>query len=502
MKPRRWFAPALALLCAFAITAATADTVNLDEIGLRYTPAEGELCATRQTMPEATLAALGADAATLATAMETDGLYLISLQEDGRQLTLSVEPKPDGIAADNVWGMTAAEKNLFLTALARKGDYGTASWQSSGFALFTSTAQAGADAPLTYSDITLATLYLGHMVAFRMDIIGREPAQADIDLLLAAAGRTLLLGASTQPPAQAAAEQTLTLPDVQVAANPAEVIRDSEGLALTLDAIPDTVGLTQVTLSGTTVPYGYLRYTLGDTTSSRIKADETGAFRFTLTGLEGDAANVVSLTAFKGELKTVVHFTVTVAWQRVPFALQSAPETEGNTLTLRGLTLPQATVKLTAGRGAGSIVVGEDGAFTVTLSLTRLGENDFTLQAQASGYHRTDYDFSVTRNQSADEALAALHKAVRATDYAKLCANPARFEGRVVELGGVASALRFADGQASFTLITDAGDAYAVLCDDLLAVSEGAQITLLGTLAGDTQGDGGLPVLTLAAYVP
>ncbi len=505
MSLRRWFACALALLCVLGLaTASAGETVALDEIGLRYAPAAGELCLTRQSMPADTLAALGADAATLAAAMQNDGLYLLSLQPDGRQFTLAVEPRPQGIAADSVWSMTAAEKDQFLTALARKGGYGAAAWQTGGYALFTSTAQADADAPLTYTDMTLATLYLGQVYALRMDIIGREPAQADIDLLMVAAGRTLLLGARAQTPAAAATanEPQLALQEVSVPSQPAEITRVTDELALTLDPVPDTVGLTQVTLSGTTVPYGYLRYALGDTTSSRVKADANGAFRFTVPGLTGDAANRIELTAFKGDLKTIVRFTVTVDWQRVPFALQSAPVTEGKTVTLRGLTLPDATVELTDGRGTGSIVVGDDGTFSVTLTLSRVGENAFTLQAQASGYHRTDYSFTATRVQSAAEVLAALRKTVRQTDYNKLAAKPAQYEGRVVELSGVASGLRYADGQASYVLTTNSGELYTVLCGDLLAVAEGAHVSLLGTLTGKTAGEGGYPTLMLAAYIP
>ena len=60
MSLRRWFACALALLCCLALaTASAGETLALDEIGLRYTPAAGELCLTRQSMPPDTLAALG-----------------------------------------------------------------------------------------------------------------------------------------------------------------------------------------------------------------------------------------------------------------------------------------------------------------------------------------------------------------------------------------------------------------------------------------------------------
>lgn len=506
MKVRRWFTCALVLLLTLMLSSAQAGgAFALDEIGLRYTPSEGEQCLTRTDMPAAALAALGADATALTAAMEGDGQYLICLMPDGRQFSLTVGDKPDGIAADNAWAMTAAEKDHFLTALARKGGYGMATWQSSGYALFTAEAPSDSAATLRYTGISLATLYLGRVYTLRTDIIGREPAQSDTDLLLAAADRLLLLGARTQTAGDETAAQpnqtALALPDVTVAANPAEITHVRDGLSLTLDPVPDTVGVTQLVLSGTTVPGGYLRYAVGDTTSSRVKADETGAFRFTLTGLTGDAANLIELTAFKGDVKTILRFTVTVDWQSVPFALETVQTAEGRNVTLRGLTLPGATVKITAGRG-GAATVGEDGAFTISLTLPRIGRNDFTLQAQAEGYHRTDFSFSVTRLQSADESLAALQKTARQIDYAKLAARPAAYKGRVLALAGVAGSLCFTNGQACYTLTTDGGEMYTVLCSDLLAVSDGARVQLLGTLTGETYGEGGYPSLTLAAYEP
>lgn len=506
MKHPRRLALALALLGVFWCASASAgQSVALDEIGIRYTPAVGEVCLTRADMPAAALSALGTDAATLAAAMEADGLYLIGLQADGRQITLSVEAAPAGLAVQDVYAMTAADKDAFLAQLARSGSYGSAVWQKGGYALFSSTPQAAADEALAYSDVTLATLYLGRVYALRMDVIGREPSPEDVALLTDAAARTLRLGAcASDGGAAETPEAPLTLPSLAVSSQPATLTYQAQDLPLTLDPIADTVGVTRFTLSGVTEPGGYLRYTLNGKASSRVKADEAGAFRFTVPGLTASGANTVELTAFKGDAKTVVTFAVNVDWQYTPLALAAARSAQGDTLALQGLTLPGATVKVTRGR-ASRVTVGEDGTFTLTLQLGRLGENAFSLQAQADGYHRYDMDLTVTRTQSAAETLAALQKAAkaaRATDYARLAAKPAAYAGRVLAVSGVASVLAYENGQASFVLTDAQGGRYAVLCADLLGVAEGGEVSLLGTLTGAVYGGDGLPALTLGAYEP
>lgn len=505
MKIRRVFALALALGCAVLFATAHADgTVMLDEIGVRYTPVSGEVFVTRDHMDAQALISLGTDSETMLGSMVRDGLYLVSLMSDGRQFSLGIAAKPEGISSGEYADMTTVEKDAFLAQLARKGGYGNAIWEKGGYALFSSTAEAQADGSLTYADISLATLYLNNVYTFRMDVIGREAQQADIDLLLSAAGRTLRLGAKAQnagTDAEAPQEQTLTLPSTTVESQPVTLTYVSQDCALTLDPIADTIGITRFTLSGTTVPGGYLRYSLNNKNSSRVKADEQGAFNFTVPNLAGGEANAIELTAFKGELKTVVDFTVMVDWQLSPLATETTGVVTADNVTLRGLTLPGSTVQLTQGRGSDSISVGADGTFSVTLLTSRVGANDFTLQVQSPGYHRNDYAFTITRAESDADAIARLQKKVRTVEYAKLISKPTAYEGKVVQLSGQVAAMDYVNGSPCFVLTAESGDSYTVLCTDLLTIMQGASLNLLGTLSGTVSEEDGYPTVALEAIL-
>lgn len=504
MKYRRRFILVLALLCAAVLCQAQASqTPSLEVFGLRYTPADGETCVTQNDLSDAALERLGTDAATLRAIMAEQGWVLISLQPDGRQFSLGMAEKPAGIAATDAFAMTATEKDLFLQQLARQGSYGNAVWQEQGYALFSSSDNAVQNTTLRYADLTLATLYLDHIYAFRMEIIGREATQADTDLLLAAANRTLRLGAASDQPAQEpAATVPLALPDLQGSAGSAVLTYVQQDLPLTLEPIADTIGITRFTLSGVTEPDGYLRYAVNGQPSSRIRAAADGSFRFTVPNLTGDADNPIELTAFKGERKTVVQFTIRVDWQRSPLALSQAAPTPDKTVTLAGLTLPGSTVQLIKGRGTERIVVAKDGSFSITLSLPRLGENAFTVQVQSPGYHRNDFALRITRTASDAALLESLQKLVRTVEYPKLLAKPAAYEGRVVQVSGIADSPDFAGGSPRFTLRAENGDAFTVLCENLLAIHPGAQLTVLGTLTGATVTDGANPTVTLALIVP
>ena len=344
MKNRRWLVIALALLTAALLTAAQAEgTVSLEEIGIRYTPAEGETCLTRGDMPADALSALGTDAETLLSSMERDDLYLISLMPDGRQVSLEVTAKPVGIASSDYYQMTVDEKSVFLTRLARKGGYGGAFWQADGYALFSSTAESQGLGTLSYADLSLSTLYLDRVYTFRMDLIGRQAEQADTDLLLSAAGRAMRLGARAQTEAEEAEEpavEPLALPSTEVESQAASFTYQSRDCPLTLDPVPAVVGVTNITLSGVTVPGAHMRYSVNGSTSSRVKADEDGAFSVTVPSLEGNAENDVEVLVYKDALQTVVDFTVTVDWQYAPLALETPGNVEADGVTLNGLVLP------------------------------------------------------------------------------------------------------------------------------------------------------------------
>ncbi|MDD3412135.1 MAG: hypothetical protein PHY12_15125, partial [Eubacteriales bacterium] len=428
-----------------------------------------------------------------------DDQYLLCLTEDGRQFSLIVSAPPAGVTGQDVSQLSAEAKEQFLTQLARAGDFGAAAWQSDapGYALFS--AQSGAQTALPYSCLSLSTLYLGKVYTLHMEIINRDVTQDDAQLLVDASNRLLRLGAaSARETADAGETAALALPQSALpSAEEATLGFVGGDMKLALDPVPAVIGTTTLSISGVTQPKASLRYSVNDVASSRFKADAEGRFTANLPNLQDGVENDVTLSVWSGDSKNAVSFKVKVEWQSTPVALSRTGGTvEGDSVTLSGLTLPGAKVTLLRGSSSTNVKVAQDGSFTCTVKLSRVGENTATLRALADGYRRVDTALAFTRVVSAQEEMTALQKKVSSIAYAKLVLKPSSYKDKTVALSGTAEALAYENGQPRFNLRTGQDELYSVHCADLLSVREGEAVSLIGTLNGQVNAFG--PVVDLA----
>lgn len=269
------------------------------------------------------------------------------------------------------------------------------------------------------------------------------------------------------------------MPDTSVSYQQAALTYSSRDCDLALDPIPDTLGVTQFVISGVTVPGGYLRYSIGGKSSSRVKADDTGSFRITVPSLEGNAVNQMQFVAYKGDLKTVVSFSITVDWQGFAIRAGSSGRQGGQQRDPEGSDASGSTVELVKGRGSSHVVVDDTGAFSLSLLLSQVGENSFTLQVQSTGYRRNTSTFTVMRAESQDDLLTRLAKAAHTVTYQKLLANPSAYEGDVVLLSGEAGQLDYHAGAPRFVFTTAQGECYTVRAANSLSVSPGRNTAAL-----------------------
>ncbi len=501
----------LVLLLLLQAPALADAAVPLDEIGVRYFPLENEQTLTRMEATPEALARLGVDAETALQAMERDDLYLICLSPEGRQVSLRVTHKPEGLASQSVFQMDAMEKEQFLTLVARSGRYLTASFQDGlpGFALFST--QGEDDKNEALYTLSLSTLYLGRVYSFQTDVIGRAPTPGDTAFLTDVVSRALLLGAASQPEAGEAEEAALSLPAQPALTDQMAAFQvDRNDLDLRLEPVPSVVGSTALVLRGTTAPKAYVRYVVGGQASSRFLSEADGSFSVTVPNLEPDADNAIEVTSFlkSGETSTV-RFSVRVQWQPSPLVLsKTGGAVEGDRLPLRGLTLPGAKVQLLRKTDAVAVPVAKDGSFSLDVLLKKAGENTFTLRSVAPGYRRTDVTVTVTRVLNTAAELKSLQKSVKPVSYDKLKSKPDAYEGRTVLYQGKVTALSYDHGQPAFLLTTEEGQSLVCLCGDLLGVQLGQDMTLIGTLTGELKAigtrwaTGSYPALELTAVQP
>lgn len=483
------------------------EAVSLEQAGLRYYPAQGEVCVTRSSVPQEALALLGADEATVLSAMESDQLYCIILTGQGTQVSLRISDPPPGAAGQpSAQGMDQAE---LLALLAPQGSGLSASWPEGlpGFALLSPQEQ---EQGLPLNTLSLSTLYLGKVYSFQTDVFGREPAQADREALFSAARRMILLGAAARDSGEASQSGPLALPPLPaLTEQEAQVSYKVGNLPLELSPIPSVVGTTLWEVSGVTAPKASLKYTLNGRTSSRFQADESGAFSFTMKNLEPDAVNELTVTASQGEDVSTASCSLALRWQPSPLALAQASGTvKADHVFLEGITLPGSKVQLLRRTGTDLIPVGEDGRFRYKVLLKKLGENSFTLRTLSPGYRRADVEVSLLRAIGDAQELASLEGSVKTVAYDKLLAKPSAYEGRTVRYQGTVAALANLLGQPLFLLSTAQGETLACLCPDLLDIRLGEEIDLLGTLSGGKESlqtpwlSGEFPSMALLSLIP
>lgn len=485
------------VLCLLSLTALlglsprahASQVVPLEEVGLRYYPAQGEVCVTRDDVPPEALALLGADEAAIRAAMEHDQLYCIILTPQGTQVSLRIFDAPgDAFYANDSHGQQSSLP---------------------GFAFFRSTPDHMEKNPLL-TTLSLCTQYLGKGYALQTDVFGRAPTFADEDILVSAAKRLLQLGAAKGPPQELVQENALALPKTAPLTDQmAPVAYQTDGPPLELSPIPAVLGTTLHEVSGITAPRASLKYTLNGRTSSRFQADENGRFTFTMKTLDPDMPNELTVIASQDGGVSTASCSLVIDWQFSPLALSRTTGTvTADHVILEGVTLPGSKVQLIRRNGNDLIPVDQDGRFHYRLALSKLGENNFTLRCLSSGYHRIDMPLSFFRTIGDSIELYTLRDRIKNVTFAQLMKKPSAYQGRTVRYRGTVAALANLEGQPLFLLTMDEGETIACLCPDLLDIHLGQEADLLGVLTGTMQSvespwlSGEFPSLTLTSLIP
>jgi hypothetical protein len=187
---------------------------------------------------------------------------------------------------------------------------------------------------------------------------------------------------------------------------------------------------------------------------------------------------------------------------------QSSGIVKADHMSLEGITLPGSKVQLIRRTGTDQIPIGEDGRFSYSLALKKIGENTFTLRCLSPGYRRAEVPLTFLRNLGDAGELSALEGSIKSVPFAQLMKKPAAYEGRMIRYQGAVAALSNLSGQTLFLLTVSEGGTVACLCPDLLDIQLGQEIDLLGTLTGKKQAvqtpwlSGEFPSLTLISLIP
>lgn len=474
----------VAFVALFVLGGASADTLWLGDVGLRYSATEGERCITRDNLQETAMPMLGLDADAARGLMLAEGSYLMLYAPD-YQITLCVSDAPSDISARDISELQAAERDSLLAYLKRSLAATAAQWVEDmpDYAL----TQSGAGGNLPFYSLTMSTLYLGRLYSFRLDVVGRELTDTDSAALRSVVARTLRLGAidGEAEGAGALALESLPAPSVENAA----MTVNNDNVRLTAAPVPSIIGTNQLTLSGETDPRARMRVKVNGEASVWFSPDENGAYSFLARGFLNGKDNAVEISASVDDVATILSFSVKLDWQLTPLAVSpTSSYSYDDVFTIEGSTLPGADIQVVKGGSTSSATVDENGLFSFPLNTRKPSGYGFTVRASYPGYKRAEITGRIRRVMTEDAVKAAQRIA-----YDELVDNPGRYADTAVCYTGAIEALSYEAGTPKCLLKTGDGATFSLLCRDLIGLDVGNTISFIGVLRGTngTFGDDG-----------
>ena len=200
----------------------------------------------------------------------------------------------------------------------------------------------------------------------------------------------------------------------------------------------------QLTLSGHAAASAEIRVEEGGKQLAKTGAKKDGSFSLKVKlADEGDHELVVTA----GEDTA----TFTIRYEKPDARLEiTEPESTtftGGSVTVRGVTEPNATVYID-GKGMNTNVkAGKNGVFSVRVFMGEAGTETFTLRAKADGFAQTTRSITLTREWTQRELIAQFRQKMIALDYDELAKKPAQYAQKRFILRGKVMEFTDYDGQ-------------------------------------------------------
>lgn len=466
---------------------------SLEGQGVRlYAPEDWEVITAQNVQTHAqTLAEWGTSPEVVLADLAASGAAALLYAPD-MEVRLTLGP-PTG--AQSVWQADAAQREALLAQALTAYPGLSGEWLSGDYIRLAGREEAGG---LTVYRRVLATCQYGQLYAFEAARYGQDFTRAQEEQLARLGEGLLILGAKAQTaPAPAA------VPPVELPQNSGEAaIRvQRDDTPITLAGAPAKVVSGSFTLSGVTAPQTDMRYYVNQVGIERFTSDSDGNFTVEIKKLSA-GKNTVMIQAMSEAGYGTVSFTCQYQSAQTPVNLAEVPQTvPGSAYTFTGKTLPGAAVTLLWRNTKTQAQVAADGSFTVEARLPKAQAYQFTLRAEHPDYKRRDIKLTLQRGMTPQERAASQLKKARQVDYAQLLEAPEKFEGRLTAPKGRLTALSHTAQEGPAALFADeAGNRYALSCENLLGLAEGpgqALLSLMGALNGE-----GLPQAGLIAFYP
>ena len=389
--------------------------------GFRYTQREDETVLTQTNLGEheALLKSLGTSSEAVLASYVASGIVMEVIPDDGGQIAVSVTDAGKFADVQDMDKMTQEQRHAFLAQFEMSGLYETCAYVDTAPACVRLTSSAMYASMPVYS-LRYATLHLGKLYMIEQTIVGREPNEADDARMEQLLSGMKLLSSLGQPTPQATATMQPTATPEPILGSAAVETSGS----LTLNEIPAYTTSAQLTLSGHAAASAEIRVEESGKQLAKTGAKKDGSFSLKVRlADEGDHELVVTA----GEDTA----TFTIRYEKPDARLEiTEPESTtftGGSVTVRGVTEPNATVYID-GKGMNTNVkAGKNGGFSVRVFMSEAGTETFTLRAKADGFAQSTRSITLTREWTQRELIAQFRQKMIALDYDELAKKPAQY---------------------------------------------------------------------------
>lgn len=466
---KQWIA---ALTCA-AVLAACAQTALGESTtyvfpyeGFRYTQQENETVLTQTNLHEheELLESLGTTQEAVLASYIASGIVMEVIPDEGGQIAVSVTPAGDFSDAEGMEALTKEQRDAFLAQFEESGLYESCEWVDSTPECVRLTSSSMYASMPVYT-LRYATLHLGRMYMLTQTLVGRAPEQEDdarMERLLS--GMKLLSSISEPSPTPTATPEPTPSPTPAPTPGVAEIVSSQGGL--TVEGVPAFTSSAKISVSGKAEASAEVAVRVGERQLGKATAKKDGTFSMQVTlPEEGD----LRLTVESGDASV----TLAVRYQMVAARLEvTEPETPtftGESVTVRGITEPGATVYLTGDRVSTNVSAGKNGVFSIRVSMRSAGTQTYTLRAKADDFAETTLDITLTRELTEREQIEQFRLKMISLAYDDFAAHVERYAGSQFIFRG--KVMEFTDYDGSpCALVCVTNPSTGVWCDPIYVV--------------------------------
>ena len=403
--------------------------------GIRYTQQDGETVLTQTNLGEhaALIESLGTTPDAILASYMASGIVMEVIPESGGQIAVSFADAGAFAEEESLDALSDERREAFLAQYADSGLYETCEWTRTDPLCVRMTSSAMYGSMPVYT-LRYATLHLGRVCLLTQTVVGRVPSREDDEKMEGVLTGIRFLSNVTEPtPTPTPAPTPTPEPTAVPTPGVAEVIK-AEG-EMTVEGVPAFTGEAALEITGTVGASEEVTVRVGDKTLGRVTAKKDGAYSIRVTlPEEGDLTLAVMTDT--AERMFSVRYEKPVA--RLTITEPESDTFTGESVTLKGVTEPDATVYVEGDGFKTNVKAGRTGAFTAKITFASAGTRTFTVTAKADGFASTSLDVTLTRDLSQKEWIAAFRMKVIEPDYDDMAANPQKYAGKqFIERGKV-----------------------------------------------------------------